>query len=397
MNKILGSPFVGEDSPLHPEHRAVIRAICEREAALPWSIPAGDEPLDERRMKRVRFTYEELLEQPDKVAETLREEREAIREAAKHLCKRPIKRVYLTGCGDSMAVMQGVRCFLEEVLEVTCEDMQALDFAYYDNRNVDKDTLVIMLSSSGETMRTLECMYVAQARGAQTLTLSNTPGSTMMRESTRGLVIHAARKGWPTQSSTAAMAMLVQLGIDMARERGFDEKRLDAFQGELDAMPELMRQVTAGCEEEVKRWAAHLADKSIYLFVGGGPSYSCAFFGAAKIKEATPNYAILVPLEEFHHYNSLKAGDPAIVIAPKGNSVPRAYETLISARNMGGEGYLVTTEGQEVLASEAAGTIFLPEITEFFSGLIYSIPVQMFGYYVAMEKYNRALAEEEKQ
>ena len=64
---------------------------------------------------------------------------------------------------------------------------------------------------------------------------------------------------------------------------------------------------------------------------------------------------------------------------------------------MGGEGYLVTTEGQEVLASEAAGTIFLPEITEFFSGLIYSIPVQMFGYYVAMEKYNRALAEEEKQ
>ena len=182
MNKILGSPFVGEDSPLHPEHRAVIRAICEREAALPWSIPAGDEPLDERRMKRVCFTYEELLEQPDKVAETLREEREAIREAAKHLCKRPIKRVYLTGCGDSMAVMQGVRCFLEEVLEVTCEDMQALDFAYYDNRNVDKDTLVIMLSSSGETMRTLECMYVAQARGAQTLTLSNTPGSTMMRE-----------------------------------------------------------------------------------------------------------------------------------------------------------------------------------------------------------------------
>ena len=89
MNKILGSPFVGEDSPLHPEHRAVIRAICEREAALPWSIPAGDEPLDERRMKRVRFTYEELLEQPDKVAETLREEREAIREAAKHLGDAP--------------------------------------------------------------------------------------------------------------------------------------------------------------------------------------------------------------------------------------------------------------------------------------------------------------------
>lgn len=395
MNKMLGSPFVAEDAPISAQDRAVIRAICEREAAKPWSIPAGDDPLDERRMKRVRFTYDELIEQPDKVAETLREEREAIREAAKHLCQRPISRIYLTGCGDSMAVMQGVRYFLEEVLEIPCEDMQALEFAYYERKNVDENTLVIMLSSSGETMRTLECMYVAKAKGAQTLTLSNTPGSTLVRESTRGLIIHAQRKGWPTQSSTAAMAMLVQLGIDMARERGYCPEKLDAYQKELDGLPEMMRKVTKDCEEEVKRWADHLADKSIYLFVGGGPSYSCAFFGAAKIKEATPNYAILVPLEEFHHYNTLKEGDPAIVVAPKGYSVPRAYETLVSARNFGGEGFVVTTVGEDVLASEAAGAILLPEITEFFSGMVYSIPVQMFGYYVAMEKYNRAKAQAE--
>lgn len=395
MNKMLGSPFVAEDAPISAQDRAVIRAICEREAAKPWSIPAGDDPLDERRMKRVRFTYDELIEQPDKVAETLREEREAIREAAKHLCQRPISRIYLTGCGDSIAVMQGVRYFLEEVLEIPCEDMQALEFAYYERKNVDENTLVIMLSSSGETMRTLECMYVAKAKGAQTLTLSNTPGSTLVRESTRGLIIHAQRKGWPTQSSTAAMAMLVQLGIDMARERGYCPEKLDAYQKELDGLPEMMRKVTKDCEEEVKRWADHLADKSIYLFVGGGPSYSCAFFGAAKIKEATPNYAILVPLEEFHHYNTLKEGDPAIVVAPKGYSVPRAYETLVSARNFGGEGFVVTTVGEDVLASEAAGAILLPEITEFFSGMVYSIPVQMFGYYVAMEKYNRAKAQAE--
>jgi len=234
----------------------------------------------------------------------------------------------MTGCGDSVAALGGARLLLEQILNIPCEAVQALDFAYYDNRCVGEKSLVIMLSSSGATLRTLEAMYVAREKGAQTLALSNTPGSILMEECTRGLIIHATRKGWPTQASTAAMAMVMQLGLDMARElSSYPTQELDVLQKELDGVPAIMREVTDNVQEKVKELAKLWSEKEMYLFCAGGPSFSGAFFGTAKIKESTPNYAVAIPLEEFHHYNSIKENDPIFLIAPTGPAC-RALVTL---------------------------------------------------------------------
>ena len=391
MSSIPGTPLLAADSCLSDEAKAVIKSFYEKDASKPWCPPATDEPLCPKRLNRVTLTLPEINTQADMIAETLREERAAIEEAAAHLCGRTITRVYLTGCGDSIAALDGARCLLEEVLGVPCEPVQALDFAYYHHRTVDEHSLVIMLSSSGSTLRTLEAMYVAQARGAQTLTLSNTPGSILMEKSTRGLIIHATRKGWPTQASTAAMALVMQLGLCMARQRGScPTERLDALQRELDRVPALVRQITEGCRSKVQELAALWADKPFFLFAAGGPSFCCAFFGCAKIKEATPVHALAIPLEEFHHYNSIKPGEPLFVIAPSGRSVPRARDTFIEARHFGGLTCAVITEGEDELAALADYVIALPPVMECFSGLTYAVPVQMFGYYAAMEQFDRA-------
>ena len=394
MPKIPATPLTPPGSILDAEARKVVERRYREETEREWSPVATDAPLCPRRMNRVNHTIGEIDTQADRIVETVRGEREAIREAAGHLSRREITRVYMTGCGDSVAALGGARFLLEEILAVPCEAIQALDFAYYYHQCVDERSLVVMLSSSGATLRTIEAMYVAEARGAQTLTLSNTPGSILMEKSSRRLTIHAARRGWPTQASTAAMALAMQLGLDMARERkSCPADRVDELQREFDRVPGLMRTITDGCRDQVRSLAAEWAGKTCYLFVAGGPSFSSAFFGSAKIREATPDHALHIPMEEFHHYNSVKEGEPMFVIAPRGLSVPRARDTLVEGRHLGGVSCVVTTTGEDELASLADHAILLPPVMEHFSGLTCSVPVQMFGYYAAMAKFDAARKE----
>lgn len=390
--QILETPLLSMDSTLDERSRELISRIYKEEQQKALTLPT-DDPTDSKRKKRVEYTIEEIYGQPDAVAKTLSEERQNIKEAAYHLTRRKINKIYMTGCGDSIAALHAARMFLEELLDIPCEAMQALDFAYYGNKIVDENTLVIILSSSGATVRAVEAMLVARNKGAQTISLSNTAGSPLMVESTRGLLIHAERKGWPTQSSTSATAMVMQLGIDMAAEYNYDPDKLKEFQETLDSIPNLMKKVTEISENDIAEIAKIEAQKEIYLFAGGGPSYSSAIYGAAKVKETTPNHAIYIPLEEFHHYNSQKKGDPLFIISPSGYSIPRAMDTVHEGQRFGGTVYVITTEGEDSLASAADRAILLPKINEYFCSLLYSIPIQLFGYYVAMEKF--CLAEKE--
>lgn len=394
MKKVIASPFLLDDAPITAHAKKVVQEICDKENAEPFSPAAGEDAMDPERMRRVGLTYDEILTQPAKVKETLTEERENILKAAKDLAQYDINKIFMTGCGDSIASLQGAKFLLETILKMPCTDVQALDFAYYGQNTVDDKSLVILLSSSGKTLRTLETMYMSQEKGAKTLALTNTKGSILDEECTEGLMIHATRGGWPTQSSTAAMALVMQFGIFLAREKGTcDPKILDAYQSELDHIDELMTKVTKSCEETIKQIADDNVDRSMYLYTGAGPCYSAGFFGAAKIKEATPNYALMIPLEEFHHYNSIKEDDPIFILAPTGPSTSRAKETIEVSKYFGGKAYIVTTEGEDELESLATKAIMIPPMTEAFAGLVYSIPVQMFGYYVSMAKYNKAKKE----
>lgn len=392
MDFVITPPLLREGSPLSKEDQKSLLAIYEEQGTATWERVAGDDPLDERRLKRVSCTYDELTAQPDKIRETLSVEREAIRAAAKQVCQRKIDHIYMVGCGDSIAALRGTRTFLEHILGIPCEEAEALDFAYYNSYPVNENTLVVVLSSSGETIRVIEALLVARAKGAQTLALSNSPQSALMREASARMLIHASRKGWPTQSSTSAMAMMIQLGLDMAPYMGCPAEKVAQYQQEFDSIPALMEEVIHSCEEKVKELAAKLCDKPMYLFTAGGPHYTCAEFGSAKVKESTPNYAMAIPLEEYHHYNSQKENDPLFIIAPPGPTTNRALDTIWAGKSLGGEMYVLTAKSESALIREATDCILLPEAPEYFSNFLYAVPVQMFGYYLSMEQVRIARA-----
>jgi glutamine---fructose-6-phosphate transaminase (isomerizing) len=383
------SPLLAPGSVLDEHGRQVIQKVYDAEWAKSQELPT-DDPMDPKRHRRVEFTWDEIWSQPDAIAETLEKERGAISEVAGALAKLDLQRVYMTGCGDSIASMIAVRGLFEQLLGIPCEPVQALDFTYYYNRPVDTKTLVITLSSSGATTRTVEAMMVGRALGASTLALSNTPGSPLMVESDLGLTIHAERKGWPTQSSTAAMAILVQLLFEAARIRGVSKAVLDPLEAAFHKIPEQTALTLKTVDDGIRMVAEKEARRAVYLYSGGGPAYASALFGAAKVKECSPDHAIAIPLEEFHHYNSQKAGDPLFLLVPHGPGVPRALDTLHEGKRWGGQVYSVVSEGDSGLFAQSDQVFELTEIPEALSAFIYTLPVQLFAYHVAMAKFHLA-------
>lgn len=383
------TPLLGPGSPLGPQAKDLIRDLFAREQALMAALPT-DDPLDPKRRRRVDLTRPEIGEQPDCIRRTLSAGRDDLARAAERMAASPLRRIVMTGCGDSLAVMAGMRSLMEEMTGLPCEPIQALDLAYYQSSTLGPDTLLIALSSSGTTTRTVEALMMAQAQGSQLLALSNTPGSALMAQSDHRLTIHAERKGWPTQASTAAMALLAQLALDIGRRRG--AARADMLQAALDAVPDQIAQVIDTHEGEVARLAAEDAGRVMYLFAGGGPSWAAAMFGAAKVKECTPDHAIAIPLEEFHHYNSQKAGDPLVLVAPAGPSVPRACDTAAEGRRWGGRVLSVVTGDEARLDADSHAVLRLPAVPEVLSALVYCLPAQLYAYHLAMAKFRNAEA-----
>lgn len=387
MSTILDSPLLGPDSPLDARQRDVVARVSEAERAGILNLPT-DDPLDPERRRRVDATRGEMLRQPQAVVDTWQLNHDELESLSRRLADQA-DRIFLVGAGDSLAVMVGARLMLELMTGVPCEAVQCLEFAYYRQHLVNGRSLVIVLSSSGETTRTVEAVLVAQHAGATTLAITNTPGSSLDQESDHTLLIRATRVGWPTQSSTAAMALLMDLAARIgARRRAAGA---DVLSRELAQLPATMAQVLADLDAPVAAVAAAEAHRTMYLFSGAGPSWAAAMIGAAKVKETTPDHAVEIQVEEYHHYNSQKPGEPLFLFAPTGPSVARAVYTGRDARRYGGTLYAFTTVGERAFDADANQVFELPVVPEAVSPLLHVLPAQLVGYHLGMAKF--ALAE----
>jgi glucosamine 6-phosphate synthetase-like amidotransferase/phosphosugar isomerase protein len=387
------SPLLEPDSsPLDPRQRAVVQRVSDAERAHILALPSND-PLDAKLHFRVQATGPELYGQPAAIRETLQVNAAALDAIADRLST-SVRRVVLVGCGDSLAVMVAARQVMESMLGVPCEPVQSLEFAYYQAGLVDASTAVIALSSSGETTRTVEALLMAQHRGSYTVAITNTAGSTLQTEASTALKIEATRVGWPTQSSTAALALLLELAIRVGERRVPGQAAtlgaaFDTLPDEMGRVIERLDPLIADiCEREVAAGVQHV------LFSGAGPNLATAIVGAAKVKECTTLHAAEIQVEEYHHYNSQKAGEPLFLFAPTGPSVPRAVDTGRDALRWGGRLYVVTTEGERAFEESGGQVITLPQVPESLSPLLYLPAAQLVGYHLGLSSHAAAAARE---
>ena len=257
-------------SPLDVRQRAVVQRVSDAERAHVLALPSND-PLDPKLHSRVEATGPELFGQPAAIQATLQLNTSTLDEIADRLTA-GVRRVVLVGCGDSLAVMIAARQTLESMLGVPCEPMQSLEFAYYHANLVDTGTAVVALSSSGETTRTVEALLLAQHRRSYTVALTNTAGSTLQSEADTSLEIKATRVGWPTQSSTAALALLLELAIRVG------ERRVPTTAAPLreafDEVPDVMAGVLSRIDPLIAKIAEDEVEAGVHtvLFSGGGPN-----------------------------------------------------------------------------------------------------------------------------
>lgn len=343
------------------------------------SVPLGQTDRDPERLRRNRATVDEIYAQPQAVEQTLSDERQNIRDAARAIASRSINRVCLVGCGDSLAVMIAMRGLLERLLGVPCEPMQALDYAYYYGL-ADSTTLLIALTSTGWTTKVAESVAAARQVGQMTVAVSNSPDAPIFSIAEVNLLVRATRRGWPTQSSTAAMALIAQLGIDLASARGVAKSEIARFQKALDDSPGLIHQVLQETAARVATLANRELHTPLFLFAGGGPAYASALIGAAKIKECTNRHAVAIQIEEYHHYLSQMAGEPMFITVPNGPSAGRAADALKVGRANQGRLFGVIPYDSRLDRGMFDWLVELPSMDELLCPIVYGVPLQLFAY-----------------
>lgn len=354
---------------------------------------ATDAPDDPVRLFRVRKTWEEIQGQGEAIRRSLSEEAERVREVAERIHERDVDRIILVGCGDSWYAGLGVKLTMRKILGVHTEVVQALDYALYDHLDTDDQSVVIAASSSGTTGATLNAVEVARTRGALTVGLTNTEGSPIAESTDLGLLARATRVGWPTQSTTTAMSLLLALTLNMAerlRADGLDDRAERLRQG-LDGLGDLVEQITEKHDQAMKALAGSIAEVRWLAFTGAGPYYSVAHVGSGKVRELSPIHATSYPLEEFHHYRSAKEGDYLFLVVPDEASHPRALDTARSVKHAGGELVALVPEEENEIAELATHTVRLPPSTLSLAPITYLVPLHLFAYYLAEAKFERGL------
>ena len=278
--------------------------------------PSKDTGDDAIRRGRVARTRDEMMDQGARLNDTLSSEAEGCRGIARAVAERGVTRIVIAGCGDSWFAAIGARLAMERATGLVVEPAQAFDWAHFAGDTADAQTLVVGISSGGSTPAVLAALDSGKRRGAMAIGVSNTAGSKILTDYDGGLVVHATRKGWPTQSSTATIGLLIALGIEIGVAMGRDVARLESQRDELLSVGTAMDRVAQAFDADAQAWAERVVGASLVLFAGAGPHFAAAAFGAAKVRELSPIHSMAIPLEEYHHYRSQKWNDPLFLVAP---------------------------------------------------------------------------------
>lgn len=349
--------------------------FAERLRAL-TSEPSRDDARNEARLARVQRTRDEMTGQGRAIRETLAAAAPGLAKLAELSRGAPFRQIAVFGCGDSWFAGMAMRHAMEAASRLPVLAAQALDHAQYPSRAVGAGTLAIGISSGGNTPAVMQALAAAERQGATTLGLTNTEGSPITQACDLSLMVRATRRGWPTQATSATMALLVEIAARLARDSR--AALLEEVAGIIDAQ-------IAGQDDRCRALARRLAPASLVLTAGLGPNFAAASIGAAKIRELAPVHAFALPLEEVHHYRSFKTGDPVIVIATDPAAQDRALDTVLVAQDAGGPVVALLSRPAPDIEARA-DCLHLPAVPEGFEPMVSIAPLHLLAYHLAVAR-----------
>ena len=329
------------------------------------------------------MTPEAMLAEVDRLGPDLRFLCRPLQENARNLMTsadwRSIDSVILIGHGDSYKAVCAAEMAFRTLGGIVCEPVLAQHFVSYAADWIRvrgrRRPLLVAVSATGNTPRVVEAINLARRRGALTLALTASWGSDSARAADHALqfVLPDKQPSPGIRSFHAILAGLFTIAITLGEGRGHLGRPVaDALRDEIANLAPIVDGVGRQTAEPCATIAALLADATIVTLAGTGPSFGVALYGAAKIIEATAVAAIGQDLEEWWHVERFMgpASLPLVVIAPSGQSAPRARELIQRARELGRLVIGVTNDRD--IADRAAAAVHIgADVREAFSPLLY--------------------------
>ena len=340
------------------------------------------------------FMMKEIHEQPKAVEDTLRsvctdgsidlEKTGLTRDAVASF-----RQVWVIGCGSAYHVGVAAQYVLEDLAKIPVRVELASEFRYRDPL-VPENTLVVIISQSGETADSLAALRKAKEQGAKTLAIVNVVGSTIAREADyvfytlAGPEIAVAT----TKAYSAQLLAVYALAIAFAQDRGqLTDDQAAALVRELEALPGKMERLL---EDEARiQWFAskQIAAKDIF-FIGRGLDYAISLEGSLKMKEISYIHSEAYAAGELKHgtISLIEPGTLVVGVLTQQKLYEKTLSNLLECKTRGAYLMALTTYGNYSMEDNADFVLYIPKTDPHFAPSLAVIPLQLLGYYVSVAK-----------
>lgn len=341
------------------------------------------------------FMMKEIFEQPISVRYTLdgRLTKESIHdyafgENAKAVFEK-VEHIQIIACGTSYHAAMVAKYWLEAYANISCNIEIASEFRYRKSYT-HKNSLLVTISQSGETADTLAALRLAKESGyMSSLTICNVPGSSLVRESDLAFMTKAGAEIGvaSTKAFTTQLVSLLMFVISVGRERGMSAQMQKELVTALNSLPSKIEE-SLNLNESIEQLAEEFADKQHALFLGRGDQYPIAMEGALKLKEISYIHAEAYAAGELKHgpLALIDADMPIVVVAPCNDLIEKLKSNVAEVRARGGILYVFADKDSKFESDDSMRVINVPNVDDILAPIVYTIPLQLLSYYVAIIK-----------
>jgi glutamine---fructose-6-phosphate transaminase (isomerizing) len=338
------------------------------------------------------FMLKEIHEQPLRLRNTLRLQDQYLELMTTFLDR--AGEVFLVACGTSYHACLAASYLFSKLSFLATHPVIASEFVEQHGKSVNIDSTLLVVSQSGETADTLEAVESARLRAATVLGLTNVVGSTL----TRVARVYICQQAGPeigvaaTKTFTCQLSVLSQLAVRLAKKRGkISHVEIEEIEEKLEKIPEIVECTIKSQEENVKAIAKKYRGKQAFFFLGRGISSSVALEGKLKLMEISYIPSLAYPAGESKHgpISLIEEGFPVVFVCPKGNTHRSIIGNIMEMKARGASIIAIIEKGDEEIKALADDYVEIDSsLPEILTPIPFSVPLQLFAYYMALERDN---------
>ena len=340
------------------------------------------------------FMLKEMYEQPKTVTDTLLpriKDNDIVIEELNMTDEelRGIRKIHIVACGSAYHAGMTGKYVIEGLARIPVEVDLASEFRYR-NPILEEGAMVVVISQSGETADTLAALREAKARGFQVLGIVNVVGSSIAREADNVMYTWAGPEiaVATTKAYSAQLVALYLLAMKLGRVRGqIKNKEFAAMLGDLRCLPDQI-ELLLNNKFKIQKFANRYIGAKDVFFIGRGIDYAISLEGSLKLKEISYIHSEAYAAGELKHgtISLIEEGTLVAAVSTQPNLYAKTISNMVEVKARGAFVLAVTCEENKEIEKAADYVIYIPETNPFFANSLAIIPLQLFGYYVAVGK-----------